>query len=549
MADRLFVNGKVFTGKSEDDFVTAFRVTDGTFSWVGGRLDETGRPVEQPVDNPQAEVIDLAGRTVVPGLLDVHHHPTFLAHHGPETCLLPPSIETIDDLIELLRTEHVTGDGAGDDKDGESDGDWILAWGYDEAALAEKRQLTRDDLDKVSDTRPVLVRRFCAHSASCNSGALRLAGITKDTPDPAGGRFGRDDDGEPNGMLIDIGAVQAVEAALPPLSPEKLASELVTVGEHLASLGIVGTTDMAATMVADPLPAVRSAVEQGYAQRIDLYLEWSKIRGNPPQLTDDDRSGRARVAGAKVFMDGVITDRTAWMTRAFRDTPDSFGGPTCTDDDLRGALVWARENRVQLSVHAMGDAAIDHVIDVLGDEEPWLGETPSVRIEHATVLTEELTRRLAESRMSFGVISHSIFYFAEFEAYSEVLTTRHLVDTYPLRRLYEQVPAAALSSDCPATVLRDSDNVFTSVQAAVDRRALGGESLGYDEALTVGQALLLYTSRAARCAGFNGMGEITPGRAADFVVLDSDPFTVAAADIGQVGVTETYIGGRKVYSA
>lgn len=547
MADRLFVNGKIFTGRGEDDFVTAFRITDGTFSWVGGRLDETGRPVEQPVDNPHAEVIDLGGRTVVPGMLDVHAHPTYVASHGPETCLLPPSAENIDEVIETLRRSPAFDDTAGEVPAAERP--WVTAWGYDEAGLAEGRQLTRHDLDKVSTTQPVLLRRFCAHSASCNSVALQLAGITRDTPDPAGGRFGRDEDGEPDGMLIDLGAVEAVESLCPPVEAEQLASSLVTVGEKLASLGLVAVTDMAATMVDEPLAVLRSAQEKGFAQRCDIYLQWSVIGDDPPALTDDDRTGQIRVAGVKVFMDGVITDRTAWMSRAFRDTPEQFGGPASTDDELRAALAWARENRVQVAVHAMGDAAIGHLIDVYGDEEPWLGEIPSVRIEHATVLTEELTRRLADARMSFAVITHSIFYYAEYDSYRKVLTERQLVDTYPLRRLFEKVPTGALSSDCPATPMRDSDDVFTSVKAAVDRRAVGGETLGYDEAITVGQALLLYTARAARCAPFEGLGEIAAGKQADFVVLQRDPFTTPADELDRVKVAETYIGGRQVYSA
>lgn len=546
MSDRLFVNGKVFTASGEDDFVTAFRVTDGTFSWVGGRLDEAGRPVEQPVDSPQAEVIDLEGQVVVPGLLDVHAHPTYVASHGPETCLLPPSARNIDEVIETLRRSPALSNGESDAPEGERA--WVTAWGYDEAGLAEGRQLTRHDLDKVSTTQPVLLRRFCAHSASCNSVALRLAGITRDTPDPAGGRFGRDDDGEPNGMLIDIGAVEAVEALCPPIEADRLASALVTVGENLASLGLVAVTDMAATMVDEPLATLRAAVDKGFAQRCDIYLQWSVIGDNPPELTDDDRTGQIRVTGVKVFMDGVITDRTAWMSRAFRDTPETFGGPASTDDELRAALDWARRNKVQVAAHAMGDAAIGHVIDLFGDEEPWLGDIPSVRIEHATVLTDELTRRLAEARMSFAVVSHSIFYYAEYDSYTSVLTERQLVDTYPLRRLYERVPLAALSSDCPATPMRDSDDVFTSLQAAVDRRASGGETLGYDQALTVGQALLLYTARAARVAPFEGLGEIAAGRSADFVVLQDDPFTMPAAELGRVKVAQTYIGGRQVFA-
>ncbi len=546
MSDRMYINGKVFTGRCEEVFVTSFAVSGGSFSWTGGELDPTGRPVNQPVPGRRVEVIDLQGATVLPGLIDAHQHPTFVASFASGTCLLPPSVSDIDGIVSALRGDPARL--ADDQQPPDAQGmPWVLGWGYDESGLAERRQLTRYDLDRVSQRQPVFVRRSDAHSGSCNSVALRLAGITEHTPDPPGASFGRDKHGQPNGILTEIAAVEAVLAAAPPASPEVLVDALVRAGQHYSEMGLVAVGDMVSTIVENPLGLVRKAQDRGLAQRVNLYLGWDAICGNPPQLAESDRTGRVRIAGVKIFLDGTMSNRTAWVSRPFRGSRNEFGSRMASDDELRAALGYARANRIQLAVHAMGDAALSAVIDVLGDEEPWLGDIASVRVEHATLLTEDLTRRFAQARMDFAVVSHSIFYFAEYAAYAANLTTRQLLDAYPLARLYAGVAMAALSSDAPCTAWFDSDNVFRSVQAAVERRSSTGETLGFDQAITVPQALLLYTSRAARCAPFGGLGEIAAGRPADFVVLDSDVFTVPPGDLAKVRVAQTYIAGECVY--
>ena len=229
--------------------------------------------------------------------------------------------------------------------------------------------------------------------------------------------------------------------------------------------------------------------------------------------------------------------------------PDStdHGMRTIADDDLRAAAAWSRRNRVQLAVHAMGDRAIRHVVDVLGDDEPWLDDRPSVRIEHATLMAPELVERVAAARVRIGIATHSIFLFAEYEAYARNLRPGLMDDAYPLRRLYASIEPLALSSDCPATAWSDADDVFVSVQAAVTRRAYTGANIGVGSAVTVPQAILLYTARAASLAGMGELGVLEPGRAGSLAVLDRDVFTVPSDEISRVRVDETWIDGDLVH--
>jgi predicted amidohydrolase YtcJ len=151
--------------------------------------------------------------------------------------------------------------------------------------------------------------------------------------------------------------------------------------------------------------------------------------------------------------------------------------------------------------------------------------------------------------MSFAVVSHSIFLFAEYDSYQRNLSPRQFDIAYPIRSFYERLPFTALSSDSPATAWADADNVFVSIKAAVLRRAYNGADIGQAEAVTVPQALLLYTGRASRVAPLDGVGKIETGYRGSFVVLDRDIFTIDPEEIDQVRVAQTWIRGEQAYAS
>jgi predicted amidohydrolase YtcJ len=521
----LFVNAKVFPGTGEKDFATAFRIEDGVFTWVGDASEVTGG-------------IDLGGRTVLPGFLDVHSHPSLLAELADAVPCLPPEIDSLASLLDRLRTSPDLG----------REDRWIEGYGFDESSWPEGRKPTRHDLDLVSATQPVFVRRCDSHSLVCNTRALELAGITRDTPDPEGGRIGRDADGEPDGLLAERPAWDRLLSLRPPVGYDEQVARLAGLDAHFAERGIVAVGDLMATLTTDdPLRLFRDAARAGLRPQVGLYPLWSDlVAAGLPDLTDDDRTGRTTIAGVKLVMDGAYSDRTAWTDDPYPGSCD-HGLQTATADDLRQAVDWARRNRVQVAVHAMGDRSLRYVVDVLGDEQPWLTDRPSVRLEHATLFSPELIDRLGAATMDFGVVTHSIFYFAEVAAYDRNLSPGQLDVAYPIRSLYERVPAAALSSDTPATAWSDADDVLVSVQAAVLREAHTGAVFNAAEAVTVAQALLLYTGRARQVAPFDGVGLIQPGFEGSFVVLDRDVFTVPSREIGRVRVAETWIRGEQVF--
>jgi predicted amidohydrolase YtcJ len=528
MADQLYVNGKVFTGEGENQFASAFRVTDGLFSWVGDSSETAGE-----------DAVDLQGQTVLPGFLDVHTHPAFMSTLIDAVACLPPSVNNIPELIAALKAHKNCG--RGQDL-------WIEGWGYDESKLAERRKPTAHDLDKVSTTQPVYVRRSDAHSAVCNTRTLELAGITRDTPDPPGARFERDANGAPNGVLTEVAATHMVYAARPAPSYDEQVRCLARLSTHFAERGIVAVADLLATLAPyEPLKMFRDAAEQGLKTQVALYYGWSDLLENPiPALTEAARTGRVKIAGLKLFMDGAMSNRTAWMDEAYPDS-DDHGICIASDQELRSAAAWARRNKVQVAIHAMGDRALQHAIDLFAEDEPWMGDLPSIRLEHASLLTHDQIDKINKARMRFGVVSHTIFFFAEYDNYVNNLSAAQFQRAYPIRTYYENLLHTALSSDRPATTWADADNVFTSIKAAVLRTAYNGADIGHAEAITVPQAILLYTGRARALAPLDRVGLISPGYEGSCIVLDRDIFTVPADEIDQVQVSETYIQGDRVY--
>ncbi|HET7397841.1 MAG TPA: amidohydrolase family protein [Intrasporangium sp.] len=531
MTTRLFVGGKVFLGTGEDDFATAFRVTDGRFSWVG---DEAGLT---SVERSGAE--DLGGRAVLPGLLDVHSHPALLATLAGWVSCLPPDVRSREALVDRLRTSPDLG---------RADDTWVLGFGYDEQSFPDRRPPTAADLDRVSKTQPVFVVRCDGHSAVCNTRALQLAGITRDTPNPEGARFERDSGGHPTGVLTEVAAADAVRAVIPRPGRAELVARLAGLSRHFLERGVVAVADLWSTVLPQPLELFRDAAAAGLVPQIGLYLGWTDLRDGPlPELTDAHRTGRVRVAGVKLFLDGAFSNRTAWTKEAYPDSC-SHGIRTASDADLREAVAWARRNGVQVAVHAMGDRALEHVVGLLGVEEPWLGDLPSIRLEHATLVGPALIEQINAARMSFAVVTHTIFLFAEHAAYAANLTERQFPVAYPIRSLYNGIRHLALSSDTPATAWADADNVFVSLKAAVLRRAHTGADINAEEAVTVAQALLLYTGRAGTVCPLDHVGVIAEGFEGSFVVLDRDPFSIDPDELDRVQVHQTWVAGERVFA-
>ena len=531
MESCIYENCKIFTSDEENPYAESMLVTDGVIRAAGTRKE-----VDAAVPK-NCRRIDLNGRTVIPGFVDAHMHPMMLADFSKQISALPPAINSIEELIEAVR------------KCRQSQGadEWILGWGYDEGKFAERRSITKWDLDKGCSDAPVSIMRTCGHIRCVNSKALEIAGIDRNTPDPEGGEIERDENGEPTGVLKE-NARNLITPYMPQQDENDAVENIVELGKLLSSQGIVAITDMGNLDDTDNYPLYEKAAEKGFAQKVGIYYMWDHFMNNKDFRIPKERFSKNNqffVEGLKLIGDGSVSGRTAWMAEPYLDS-DSCGISVCSDEQMETAIEFCKKNRCQLSMHAMGTKAIERVVDRAAAEEKWNdGPEPYVRVEHITLPSEDSIKKTVEKGIGFA--TQPIFMYAEIESYLKNLGTERMKTCYPVKTLLEKGVKLCFSTDAPATSWAVPSDPFPNIKGAVTRRAYDGTDCGADQAVSVETAIKLYTKESAGIAGFEKQGQIKEGYKADFAVLDKDIFGIPADDIDKVRVERTYIGGKCVY--
>lgn len=524
---RTFINGKIFTANGVHPYVEAMVVENGKITWIGKQAE---------LDMIEGDVIDLHGQRVLPGFLDAHQHPLMLSQTSKQLFCMPPVVHSIEELVDKLRHKL----------EGNADGEWLEAWGYDEGKLLDRRAPTRWDLDNVSTDVPIVVTRTCTHIISVNSKALALAGITEDTPNPIGGEIERDENGVATGILKEA-ARDFVKRVMPTKTVNELACDLVDLSTKLLALGITGTTELMARLKPhDDYEIFCAAVDKGIRQRTVLYYMWEDFtEGLAIEPFKMCKENSVHVGGIKLFADGSVSGQTAWVDAPYLGTAANYGITTTTLEELLAAGNAAKEHGVQLVVHAMGEKAIDLIVNTFYQEERWLKNMPSVRVEHAAMPTKQALERAAQAGIAF--VPQPIFLFAEIESYFNHLGEERTRNTYPVKAMLAAGIPVAFSSDAPATAWADPANPFVGIQAAVTRKAYDGSDTGSGQAIDVETAITLYTRMAQEITGIPNVGQLAVGYEADFIVLDRDILAVAHEEIGQIIVEQTYMGGELVF--
>ncbi|WP_057823289.1 amidohydrolase [Lentilactobacillus sunkii] len=519
-----FINGKIFMGTGTTNFVSAMKIEHGKVTWIGDSNE---------ISDPDA--INLNGKTVLPGLIDVHTHPKYIADALHGVACTPPNVNSIEDMKTALRHSPALGKGADT---------WIEGWGFDETKLAEHRTPTVDDLDEISTTQPIFVYRSDCHSSIGNSKALELAGITPTTPDPVGGFIGHFPDGRPNGYMKEVAATQLLIKAKSAQSYQGDVDNMVNSSEHYLKNGIVAIGEMMGRIRPyDSLKLYQDSVKAGFKPKSSIYYVYDEVAGNTKLKPTKDN--QLRIAGIKVFMDGSISGETAYNSQPY---PSGKNGVCLTDaTKLKQTVAYAKAHDLQVAIHAMGDAAIQLILDVTDRMEPWLADRPSIRIEHASILSDEMLNQINTATMQYALVTQPIFLFAEDESYRNYLSPQQFKEAYRVKSMMDSKAEFALSSDAPCTPWAEPDSPFVNIYAAVTRTAVNGDVVNAEEAISVPEAVLAYTSWPAKIGGFQQNGKLTPGYAGDFVILDRDIFSVPHDEIKDVRVEETWMAGEKVY--
>lgn len=296
----------------------------------------------------------------------------------------------------------------------------------------------------------------------------------------------------------------------------------------------------------DDLDLYRKARERGLQPRTVLYYLWEHLRKRPvidPSIRS--RQSPVHVGGIKLFADGSISGRTAWIDPVYRGNEVTGGMATTSREELLAAAEAAKENQVQLVIHGMGNRAIDMIVDTFRGTKGWLADMPSIRIEHAALPSPKAIQGAVET--GIAIVFQPIFLFAEIESYLHNIGRERTRGAYPVQTMLERGGSVAFSSDAPATTWADPVNPFVGIQAAVTRKAYDGTDIGGGQAVDVATAITLYTRAAQQITGIPAVGQLAPGYHGDFIVLDQDIFEVEKEKIHQIRVEETYMGGLQVY--
>lgn len=472
-------------------------------------------------------VVDVGGRTVLPGLIDAHGHVIGLGQSLLSLDLVGTA--SLDELKSRLKDYAGANPGTG----------WLSGRGWNQEMWPVKAFPTSADLDSVVSDRPVVLYRVDGHALVANSKALELAGVNAGTQAPSGGLID-------NGLFVD--AAQAlIESKIPEATEADLDAALAKAQEAMLKVGLTGAHDMGTSI--DDWNAMRRAGKNGALKvRITSYAAglpaWRII--NEGAATGWEFDDRLALVGTKLYADGALGSRGAFLKHPYADKPDTRGLSLISLAELTKAADEVSNGRGQIAVHAIGDAANEQVIGVLETIGQKYGHFHRGRIEHLQIVDPKDLPRLKPAGI---VASMQPTHQTSDRTMAEArLGPNRLDGAYAWASILKLGVPLAFGSDFPV----ESPDPFPGLMAAVSRQDLKGEPPGGwrpQEKLTLGQALHAFT-RGAAYAGFaeKTMGAIEPGKWADFIVVDRYPTAVTPQSLGRTMVLETWVAGKKGFS-
>ena len=538
--DTVFFNGKVRTFAPGTPMVQAVACSGGRIVAVGAS-DEILR-----LCGADTRDVNLKGRTVIPGLTDAHVH---LADKG----LADRELVDVRDFYGPVSNIDVVLTRLSKKAAETPAGDWVVAQGspMQDYRMKDKRFPDRVDLDAAVPVHPTSVS-FGAHVTVANSRGLTLAGIDRDTPDPAGGAIQRDSNtGEPTGILHER-AQHIVSAVIPDFDATQRKLGIAYAVQQSLERGVTTIHDI----VKDPA-AVRAyqelKAEGGLHMRSSLLLRIIESQMSTDSVLETGLQVGfgdewLRVGGVKMSIDGGITGRNALFYDPYLDMPDYYGLIRIQQDELDETVLRCHKAGIRCCVHAIGDRAFDMSLEAY---EKALAALPREdhrhRIEHMGnwLMSPQRIEKLV--RMGIVAIPNiSLGYFVG-DSIREAIGAKRMVKAFPLKTLLEAGVKMAGGSDAPGYWPVDP---LRDIGAYVSRRMLWGETLAPEEALSVQQAFDLHTTHAA-FAGFeeDRKGTLEVGKLADMAVLAEDPFEVEAERIKDLKVEMTVVGGEIKYQA
>ncbi|RUO51168.1 amidohydrolase [Pseudidiomarina halophila] len=526
-------NGYTLTGEPGNAAVLkqfdAMLVVDGKVAAVGP-LSAISKNLKQQPDSK----VDLQGKTVLPGIIDAHGHMLGLGENLMQVDLRTAVSEedAVTRVQEFATTEA---------------GPWVIGRGWNQENWQNREFPTALSLDEFIVERPVWLTRVDGHAGWANSKALELAGITADTVSPEGGEIIRDANGQPTGVLID-NAMALVESKIPAKNADYYRRALVTAFDHLVSEGITGVHD--AGVDATNLAVYRQLAEEGKMPvRVYAMLSASEptlpdlLAAGPIHTADDSLT----VASVKIYTDGALGSRGAALIEPYSDAPNTRGLLVTQPDTIEQLFNLIIPHGFQINIHAIGDRANRIALDKFAHAYETIGgRNLRHRIEHAQVVHPDDIPRFKELNIIASMQpTHAT---SDKNMAEDRIGKERMQGAYAWQTFLEQGTIVAAGSDFPVEL----SNPFFGVHAAVTRQDRDNQPQGgwyAHEAMTREQALRAFTLDAAYASGQEQqLGSLEPGKWADFIVLDQDPFDVASDKLWRADVLATYVAGEAVFT-
>ena len=549
-ADLVLVNGTVLTVDANDRVAEAVAIAGGRIVAVGSTTEIRTRA------GASTEVIDLAGRAVTPGLLDAHAH---FSGGGAQRLFVVdlsyPAVKNMEDVGRAIREQAAK----------LSPNAWIEGRGWDEGKLTERRVITARDIDRAAGEHPVYLTNTTGHYGVANSVALKLAGITKDTPDPPSGTIDRHPDGTPTGVLKES-AQNLVRKLVPDRTPDEMARGIRELAAAFNAEGMTGAKD----------PGISASTWEAYrrvraenALTVRVFALWSggstlaaadslvasrAAMTRPYEKRDDDT---LIAGGVKLFMDGSGGARTAWLyddwnkERTAVDTGNR-GYPAADPDTIRAMIRRYHQAGMHVSVHAIGDRAIDWIVDSYAEA---LAATPTKGLRHgiihANIPTDRAIDTMARLQRDYDAgypEASAGFMWWIGDNYAANLGPQRNVRLKPFQTFVKKGVQWGGGSDYSVTPFPVRYGIWASVARETLNGTHGARPFGTAEAVDVRTALRSYTAwAAARIFLDDRLGTIEAGKDADLAVWDRSPYEVSTAALKDLRCEMTFVRGRLVY--
>ena len=540
-ADTVYVNGNVYTVDEDFSTASAFAIKEGSFIYVG---DDLGA---QPYIGPLTFVVDLEGRTVVPGLHDAHIHIRFgereLYPRIPDIRANIGEWASVERMQQVVRRALETGEGMRPGPEPR----WLVLRGW-MSDVWEPPEWRKELIDEVAPDNPVYIIRY-THGSAANSKALELAGIDRNTPDPEGGHIKKDGNGEPTGEFVERAPPQLL-SLIPPLPP---------MTDYELSRNFVEGTQIALAAGLTTLHGASSGTSYETVMRQLKLYEVGLLRVRINQMVHPETAfemggplnyeNKFYVQSVKTLLDGALGSRGAHFLEAYADYPDFHGEPRSSEDETTALAINLLNIGFNMRIHTIGDAANRIALNAFEaalDQTGKNGYDVRFALEHAQIITPEDLPRLAE----LGVVaSMQPLHATEDMHFAEArLGQERMEGAYAWQTLLRNGVVVATGTDYSVSPY----NPWYTLHASVTRQDRENNPPGGwfpEEAMTREQALYAATMAGAYAMRAEDvLGSIEIGKLADFVVIPVDYMTIPAEDIWKITPDMTVIGGDVVYT-